>query len=152
MIRTIDDIEARTVPEPNTGCWLWAGARDKDGYGRYRISRAKYERAHRGAYRMVHGCADGVVMHSCDTPSCVNPDHLRLGSQNENVRDMDRKGRRVRIRGERQGNAKLTEEAVRSIRAQRLNGEPLSRIASAHGVSMVTAWRAASGVYWKHVD
>lgn len=74
-------------------CWEWAGNRNQHGYGRLDTTYA-----HRLSWEFHHGpIPDGlVVMHACDNPPCVNPWHLRLGTQVENMRDMARKGRRKR--------------------------------------------------------
>lgn len=76
---------------PDTGCWIWFGVRNKDGYG---VANAK-ELAHQWSYRTFIGPIPrgGVVMHSCDTPACVCPEHLSVGTQGENNKDAGRKGR-----------------------------------------------------------
>lgn len=76
------------------GCWNWTGKQNEDGYGTIRVS-GKYTRAHRAMYFMLNPCADPslVVMHTCDNPRCINPDHLILGTQKENMMDMLNKGR-----------------------------------------------------------
>lgn len=81
------------TPEPNTGCWLWTRLVDKDGYGIHFAN--KQGRAHRFSFTIFkHEIPKGmIVMHSCDTPSCVNPDHLRLGTYYENSNDMVNKMR-----------------------------------------------------------
>jgi hypothetical protein len=89
--------EAMTIPEPNSGCLLWLGYACPQGYGRVSV-RGKRNRsctAHRAAYECAHGPFDEslTVCHSCDTPLCVNPDHLFIGTQKENLRDMRAKGR-----------------------------------------------------------
>lgn len=75
-------------------CWIWGGVKDQYGYGRiaYRTQSLK---AHRVAFEMRHGPIpdDMVICHSCDNPSCVNPNHLFVGSQSENMQDASRKGR-----------------------------------------------------------
>ncbi len=80
-------------------CWEWEGHKDKDGYGKisYRKKPNRYfERAHRLSAGIYHGdvVGDAVVMHKCDNPSCVNPNHLKIGTHLENEQDKDRKGRR----------------------------------------------------------
>lgn len=84
----------RRVVKTDT-CWLWMGAKSK-GYGRYRIVRgANSRRCHRVSWELAHGPIPPgmVVMHSCDNPSCVNPAHLSLGTQRDNVHDAIAKGR-----------------------------------------------------------
>lgn len=84
------------VPVPETGCWLWVGRTTKDGYGLLAGGRrGKSLRAHRAMYQATRGPipAGLFVCHKCDTPSCVNPDHLFLGTPKDNVIDMFRKGR-----------------------------------------------------------
>jgi len=85
-----------TLIEKTDTCWIWQGPKDKDGYGRYNMKPTRYG-AHRLAYLWTKGDipAGYVVMHSCDNPGCVNPDHLSVGTQIDNIKDMDSKGRRV---------------------------------------------------------
>lgn len=76
-----------------TGCWLWTGSVDKDGYGRIRGSTHGVvwsERAPRASYKEFIGpIADGkMVLHKCNTPACINPEHLYLGDHKDNGRDM----------------------------------------------------------------
>jgi hypothetical protein len=87
---------ARYEPELNTGCWLWTGAMAGDGYGYVQLPfTGTKTRAHRFSLAL-HGTAVGtedVVLHRCDTPACVNPAHLRVGTHADNVADMHAKGR-----------------------------------------------------------
>ena len=85
---------AKVSPEPNTGCWLWTGAVDEDGYGRF-FYRGKNRHAHRVSYELhAAPITDGrFVCHTCDVRLCVNPLHLWLGTNADNIRDGVRKGR-----------------------------------------------------------
>jgi len=80
-----------------TGCWEWTGFRSRDGYGqiRYGTSSAGIVYVHRASYEVFKGpIPEGqVVCHACDNPPCFNPDHLFLGSQTDNMRDAQKKGR-----------------------------------------------------------
>jgi hypothetical protein len=106
-------------------CWPWiAGMRNSDNYGCVRYE-DRVEAAHRVAWRLSRGpIPDGLqVLHSCDNPRCVNPKHLFLGTNNDNVQDKVRKGRSYRACGEQSGTHKLTNDAVREIRRKYAQGE-----------------------------
>ena len=103
------------------GCWIWTASTVTNGYGKFFVN-GKHERAHRVSYKLYVGPIPegndhhGVcVLHKCDTPSCVNPDHLFLGTQQDNLSDMKKKGRS--IKGAARWNSKLTDGIVRDIRA-----------------------------------
>lgn len=111
-------LASKTVPEPNSGCWLWEGTVTKGGYGRIRRDyRGEYITTHRAAWEIYHGeIPEGMfVCHTCDTPSCVNPSHLFLGTHEHNQADMREKGRGwwQKSRG---GTRKLSDQEVREIR------------------------------------
>ena len=91
----VEDFDDKWIAEPNTGCWLWLGATDKGGYGRVWGSDRRSVLAHRRSWELRRGAiARGVLcLHRCDTPACVNPEHLFLGSYRDNTRDMVAKGR-----------------------------------------------------------
>ena len=73
-----------SVPEPNTGCWLWTMSTDRDGYGSTKLGQKSW-RANRLSYFLFKGeMGDRLVCHKCDTPQCVNPDHLYLGTNRDN--------------------------------------------------------------------
>lgn len=106
--RTIPEITPAIVDRFNSfvratenGCHLWTGTKNAKGYGHFGIG-AEVHRAHRIAYVIGHGVRPEreLVCHACDNPSCVNPDHLWLGSPKDNVRDMILKGRRRATLGE----------------------------------------------------
>lgn len=84
-------IEAKT-----DGCWIWSGSKDKDGYGRFGIKRKTY-RAHRVSFAIYKGSvARGInVLHHCDNPPCVNPNHIFVGTNRDNSMDMVAKKRQA---------------------------------------------------------
>jgi hypothetical protein len=144
-------------------CWPWLGARDKDGYGVFGVStKVKTARAHRVAWQLTNGdLGDLQVLHDCDVPECCNPNHLFLGTNHDNVRDKMAKGRHVSgmatkperaVKGERHGNAKLTDEAVREIRRSYVPRKvTLKSLAEKFGVSVNTIHWVVKGSFWKHV-
>jgi hypothetical protein len=107
--------------------------------------------AHRYAWELTYGpIPEGLsVLHRCDVPRCVRPDHLFLGTQADNLADMTAKGRRSA--GERSGINTLTEDEVRRIRAMREDGAQLRDIAHAFGVTKQTVSRICRWELWRHV-
>ena len=138
------------------GCWLWLGAMLKTGYGQIEVD-GKTRSTHRLSYELNCGPIPPgqVVRHCCDVRRCVNPDHLVLGTQADNVHDMWSRGRarspQPRL-GESNPAAKLSEQDVRSIRAARSSGVLLREIAAAHGVTRALAGMVVSGKVWGHVQ
>ena len=118
------------VNKIENGCWLWTAHCMKNGYGLFRTP-TRNELAHRVAYRLFNGVLDKRdVMHSCDNPACVNPEHLSLGTRTENMQDAKRK---LRMRsGETHGRAKLTNAQVAWVKA---TGGVQQKIADFLGVS-----------------
>lgn len=131
-------------------CWDWEGSTDAGGYGQ--IGRdGTMLKAHRVSYELYVGpIPEGAwVLHSCDRPVCVNPNHLRPGNARDNTDDALS---RDRIRkGEQHGQAKLTEKDVREMRRKRAQGMTYPSIANQYGVGRVTARNAILGVTWDHI-
>jgi hypothetical protein len=142
-------------PEALSGCWLWHGGSDrvrKAPYGTYRGSRRENGggRAHRVAYELARGPIPTgmVVRHTCDVTLCVNPDHLLIGTQQDNIADKVARNRQQRLRGEAAGKAKLTWEAARAIRAALAAGATQPEMASRHGVTQGVISKIARGASW----
>lgn len=106
-----------------------------------------------GFLRMAHGAwPNDCCLHRCDNRACVNPDHLFEGTQTDNNIDMDTKGRRARVPvGERQWNAKLTEQDVRNIRAAVAAGEKHEIVRARYGLAAGAVGRIVSRKLWRHV-
>jgi len=145
-------------------CWMWTGETDQNGYGvllvTLGLNKRKLQRTHRLSWEIYRGpIPDGqCVLHKCDTPGCVRPDHLFLGTQAENLKDMWGKGRgrdavETASHGEKSHMARVTAEIVIEIRRRYAAGENPSVIhkdmqipISIHGVKAICGRRT-----WKHL-
>lgn len=135
------------------GCWLWTAYRDKDGYGMFWWN-GRNCMAHRISYQIASGVDPGeqCVCHHCDNPSCVNPQHLFLGTATENNEDRDKKGRQCRGVYHARQAAKLSEAQVIEIRRKASSGEyTTTQLAADYGVSRPAVSLLVRGVYWPHL-
>jgi hypothetical protein len=182
MRRTLSERFWSKVKKTKT-CWVWTGAKDKDGYGSICVDWNK-TRAHRVSWKLHHPDSiltpDIFVLHKCDNPPCVRPDHLFLGDQIRNIKDKvsknrqavgDRSGSRLHselwprgdrhharlfperlARGERSGMAKLNEKSVVAIRKEYSNRILSQRdLAKKYGVCQAVIRDVVNFVSWKHV-
>lgn len=139
-------------PVLSTGCWLWMARRNR-GYGRFwKDGRDVF--AHRFSWALANGHvpAGMCVLHHCDNPPCVNPAHLFVGTQVDNVRDRDAKHRGRAPHGEASGASKLIEIEVRDIRAAYGQGEAAAALAIRYGVCVANIHYVARGGTWARVD
>ena len=141
-----------TKVDKSDGCWLWVGARSGDGYGTIAVSHHNMVGAHRVAYELQHGqIPEGShVLHTCDTPLCMRGDHLFLGDNRANVRDMVEKGRQPK--GITHGRAKVTEDDVVAIRRRYWVGnETQAELSEVFGVNQTVIGDIVNHRSWQHV-
>ena len=144
-------------------CWEWTGAILRNGYGEFGLD-GKMRLTHRISYLWHHPLSVDLwehreicVCHRCDNPKCVNPSHLFLGSQIDNLKDMTKKGRRRSgvcgdVRGEINGNSKLTEDAVREIRTRYAKGGITKKqLSLEYGISAGALGKVISRERWTHI-
>lgn len=133
------------------GCWIWTAGCFHGGYGCFRVGRTA-RRSHVLAYEDAIGPVENglYVCHRCDTPACVNPEHLFLGTAKDNSDDRDAKGRT--LRGERCSQARLTTAAVVDIRRRIAAGEMQTDIARSYGISKSLVCDINKGRRWRHVN
>lgn len=139
---TKEVIEARSIPVPESGCWLWTGSMASTGYG---LISGVY--AHRASWESFNGpIPDGLlVRHKCDTRTCVNPAHLLTGTKADNVRDMIERGGNFHVR---ELNSTLTPDQVLEIFRSKI---PERKLAVMYGVTKSAVRSIKSGRSWSHV-
>ena len=116
---------------PESGCWIWMGAILKNGYGKVRDAEMNSALAHRASYSHYKGnlSKDKYVCHTCDIPSCVNPNHLFLGTPTENQQDSKRKGRATKA------TFKLDRLKISEIKSYLNHGYSQKKIANLFNIS-----------------
>lgn len=166
MKRSVEERFWEKVNKSNE-CWLWTAGLGTDGYGMFRLNGHNVV-ASRWAYEALVGpIPEGLlVCHHCDTPRCVRPEHLFVGTVLDNIRDMDQKGRRSWARGDkcgarthpesqprgaRHGMARLTETDVLAIRAALEEGTPAHKLAAKYRVSRALITLIKQRHLWAHI-
>jgi len=141
-------------------CWLWKDPDPSNGYGKFSYQ-GHVMGAHRASWLIHYGAIpDNLwVLHRCDVHACVRPDHLFLGTHDDNMADMTTKQRAAfqqhpenALKGEQHGNAKLTENDVREIRRLRAIGVSRMAVARMFGISQSSVKKITGRYSWAHVD
>lgn len=150
--RPVADVLKDYVPElPANECWEWQGHVDANGYGVLNRG-GKTHRAHRFVYEALVGPipAGLLLMHSCDNPPCVNPNHLSPGTNADNVADCVQKERNNR--GEEMWSAKLAEQQVLEAREKFATGRyGITQLARSYGITDGPMWELLHGITWKYL-
>lgn len=138
-----------SMPVTECGCWVWLGRANEDGYGEFYCN-GKVQKAHRVSWMVHKGQipAQKQILHRCDNTYCINPDHLFVGTQIDNMRDMAVKGRARVSLGEANTRAILTVDQVREIRG--LDGDA-KEIGKRYGVERHVIYQIRKRKTWKHV-
>ena len=149
----IDFIENNTVKVPWSGCSIWMGAVTHGGYAQSNVA-ARTEGTtivHRALFQHLNGSIPNgmYICHSCDTPSCVNIDHLFLGTPKDNAQDRKKKRRSASKQGELNGNSKLKFGDVVQIKKLINRGDLQKDIASRFGVSVESIGLISRGLTWR---
>lgn len=164
--KPIEDQFWKFVRRSRKGCWLWTGGTTSDGYGKFQVAGAHSPtgkhftaRASRVAWFLSHGAwppATLQIRHTCDTPLCVRPDHLLLGTVRDNMNDMFDRGREGNrgnrtnhARGEQHHWTKLTQKQVLEILKKSRNGATRASLAKQFGVTECAIRDIVKGRSWK---
>jgi hypothetical protein len=151
----VDRIRAETVrnytTENETGCWIWNHNKNRNGYGTV-VYNSKRWLAHRLSYHLLVSKVTNtmVVCHHCDTPPCINPAHLFVGTNLDNIRDAVNKGRMHR--GEKTHGAKLNAESVAEILRRHAAGETRASLEKEFNMSQTGIWSIIHRRTWRHVS
>jgi len=147
-------------------CWLWQASKRNKGYGAFvwcKNGEVVQGRAHRFSWEIHNGAIPNgmCVLHKCDVPACVNPEHLFLGTKADNNNDMVMKGRHVPggtyvkgnyLRGTDHHAAKMTPALVRDMRKDRNIGMSYSMLSKKYNIGISATWRICKRKAWAHID
>lgn len=144
-------LKEKKIVDLDTACWIWLGAANRDGYGSIGVEGKKTMLAHRVSYLEFRGeIPEGAkVLHHCDNPSCINPEHLFLGSQKDNVHDMIDKGRKAVLKGSTHPRSKLTVAQVEQVAILRSQGLSQTEVGKALGITQAVVSKIERGDIWK---
>jgi len=150
---TVERFWSRVDIRGHDECWVWKASRRGGGYGSFVVNK-RLENAHRIAWEIANGrpATRGLdMMHACDNRACCNPAHLSEGTRSDNMRDMHTKGRGDSRVGSRHPMARLTEQAVLTIRELAARGVRRKTIAEEYGVKPSAIHDIVSGRSWTHL-
>lgn len=139
-------------------CWEWQNASNKYGYGLFKVKvdvKWVTEFAHRFIYSALYGDIEGLcILHKCDNPRCVNPNHLFAGTQLDNINDRHNKGRSRGggVRGDSHWNSKLRNDDVLKIKKRLSHGEKFDHIAKHYGVHRSTIYAIKRNFNWSTIN
>lgn len=134
--------------EKTNACWIWKGAVSSRGYGNFRLY-GKQTRSHRASYLLFKGEIPNnqIILHSCDNPLCVNPDHLNAGTYKQNMDDREQRKRWTALNGEKSHAAKLSNTDIKEIILMRKNKVPAKKIAQQFNICPAYVYELS---YQKH--
>jgi len=150
FLKTNNDITRfwSKVQKHKNCCWIWARCKDTKGYGQFRFNKRMWG-AHRVAYYLTYGDPGSLcVLHKCDNPSCVRPDHLFLGSHTDNMQDSVKKGRHSHKHTK---HTILTPNQIQSIRKLCQCGTTYTEIAKKYGVSQNTIYNISNRLSYRSI-
>lgn len=155
----LERFEDKCIPVPESGCWIWIGAIETQPksrtnnleYGKMTFQ-GKLVKAHRVAWMLLRGeiPTNKHVLHKCDVPLCVNPDHLYIGTNHDNINDKVARGRTSSVShpGMKHAGAKLTDDDVRAIRA---SNKHALELAKEYGICWGHIYRLRRIERWRHI-
>lgn len=157
LCRFMAKVKLRNSSQFSSGCWHWIGARNADGYGILHV-KGKTQLAHRFLFALLSNkklSVEELICHRCDTPSCVNPAHLFLGTASDNMRDMIAKGRdrKSTVRyGENVSTSRFKEVDVLEMRRlYKAGASSYAEIGNIYGARASVIHSIVSGKTWKHL-
>lgn len=148
--------EDKYIAEPNSGCWVWIGAdsgknnKQNNIYGRFYFGEGNYMNAHRASWIIYRDRIPEnlCVLHTCDNPLCVNPDHLFLGTHEDNMTDMKEKGRAIGHKGSDHPCSKISAEQVQELLELRSKGLSIKALEETFNIKKSLIWNIIKGNHW----